>query len=97
VASDRDRLKERWRRGQHGWPAGYPLAQAPNPPLLLAAAGWLLAAVAEGAVHDYARAAAWVGFAAWAWLELADGVNAFRRLLGLAGLVAVIAQIGGAL
>ncbi len=29
-----------WRRGQVGWPRRFPIAQFPNPPLLLALAGW---------------------------------------------------------
>ena len=32
-------LRQLWRRGQHGWPAGFPVAQFPNTPLLVAAGG----------------------------------------------------------
>ena len=71
--------------------------QAPNPPLLAALVAWLVAAVSHGSVHAYARAAFYVGVAAWAWLELADGTNWFRRLVGAAGLVYVVVKIGAAL
>jgi len=86
-----------WERLQQGWPASFPLVQFPNPPLLAALAAWLLAAVTGGAVHDYARGAFYVGLAAWAWLELSDGANWLRRLIGVAGLVYVTAQIAALL
>ena len=88
--------QDAWRRAQRGWPAAYPLVQFPNAPLLLALAASVVAAMTDGDVHDYARGVAYAGLAAWAWIELASGVNAFRRLLGLAGLVYVVVQIGRA-
>jgi len=45
-------IAELWRRGQVGWPRRFPIAQFPNPPLLLAFAGWGLAAAAGGTAHD---------------------------------------------
>ena len=45
-------IAELWRRGQVGWPRRFPIAQFPNPPLLLAFAGWGLAATAGGTAHD---------------------------------------------
>ncbi len=86
-----------WRRGQHGWPARYPLVQLPNLPLLAALAGWLVAALTDGPVHDYARATFYAGLAAWAWKELDDGDNWARRLIGAAGIVYVIVKIAEAL
>jgi hypothetical protein len=86
-----------WRRGQHGWPASFPLLQLPNAPLLAALAGWLVAVLTEGVVHDVARATFYTGLAAWAWKELEDGVNWFRRVIGAAGLVFVIVKIAEAL
>ena len=90
-------LAEHWKRGQRGWPPQFPLAQAPNAPLLVALAGWVVAALTDGDVHDVARAVFYVGLAVWAWLELVDGVNWFRRLLGAAGLIVVVAAIAAAL
>ena len=89
-------LRDRWRRGQRGWPASFPIAQVPNPPLLGALAAWLVAAVSHGSVHSYARAAFYVGLAVWAWLELTDGASWARRVLGAAGLVYVVIKIGAA-
>jgi hypothetical protein len=86
-------LGDIWRRGQRGWPESFPLAQFPNPPLLAALAGSLVAALTEGTVHDYAHAVFYVGFAAWAWEELAAGVNWFRRALGVVGLVYVVVRV----
>ena len=88
---------DRWRRAQRGWPASFPIAQFPNPPLLLALGGWLLAVLTHGSVHAYARATFYAGLAAWAWEELADGTNWFRRALGAGGLVYVVAKVGAAL
>jgi hypothetical protein len=95
--STRSTLEQRWRRGQQGWPAGFPLVQFPNAPLLVASGGWLVAALTDGSVHDYARATFYTGLAAWAWEELADGANWVRRALGAGGLVYVVAKVGAAL
>jgi hypothetical protein len=86
-----------WRRGQHGWPASFPLVQLPNLPLAAALAGWLVAAVTDGHVHDVARGTFYTGLAAWAWMEAENGVNWFRRAVGVAGLVFVIVSIAEAL
>lgn len=90
-------LGELWRRGQRGWPASFPLAQFPNAPLLVAAGGWAVAAATDDQVHAYARAVFYAGLTAWAWEELTDGANWFRRSLGAAGLVYVVAKVGQAL
>lgn len=86
-----------WQRAQHGWPVGSPLVQFPNPPLILALSGLLIAAVTTGDVQDYARSTFYAGLAAWAWLELTDGANRARRLLGAAGLLLVVLRLGQAL
>ena len=90
-------LSNSWRRGQRGWPSRFPLLQFPNAPLLAALAGWLVAALTSGDVHDYARATFYTGLAAWAWKEAEDGVNWVRRAVGVAGLVFVIVKIAEAL
>jgi hypothetical protein len=59
-------LKKIWRRGQHGWPASYPVMQPPNVPLLVALARLLLAALTGGLVHHCARETFYTGLAAWA-------------------------------
>jgi hypothetical protein len=55
----------------------------------------VVARLTDADVHDYAYAIASVGFGAWAYLELAQGVNWFRRLLGLAALVWVVMRVVG--
>jgi hypothetical protein len=95
--SNRPTLKAHWRRGQRGWPASFPVAQFPNAPLLVALGAWLVAALTNGSVHAYARAAFYAGLAVWAWEELAGGVNWVRRTLGACGLVYVVAKVGAVL
>ena len=90
-------IVELWRRGQAGWPRRFPIAQFPNPPLLLAFAGLGLAAVAGGTVHDVGRAVFTVAFGVWAWEEAVGGVNWFRRLLGVGGLVWIVIVLAGEL
>jgi hypothetical protein len=97
AVSIRPTARDLWKRGQRGWPASFPLAQLPNPPLLAALAGWLVAAPTRGLVHDCARATFYTGLAAWAWKELDDGVNWVRRGIGAAALLFVSARITEAL
>jgi len=95
--STRSTLADRWRRGQRGWPATFPLVQFPNAQLLVALGAWLVAALTDGSLHAYARAATYAGLAAWAWAELAAGVNWVRRALGAAVFVYVVVKVGAAL
>src|SRR4051795_11660924 len=88
---------ELWRRGQEGWPRRFPVAQFPNPPLLVALAGWIVARVTSGSGHDYARATFYAGLAVWACLELTKGGTLFRRLPGAAGLVYVAVKVAATL
>jgi hypothetical protein len=80
-------LAEHLRRGQAGWPQRFPLVQFPNAPLALALGARGAAGVcAEGAGRDRARSLFLVSLGVWAWEELADGDNWFRRLLGAVAL-----------
>lgn len=88
---------ELWRRGQHGWPRSFPIAQFPNAPLLLAFAGSGLAALRDGGAHDVGRAISFLGLGVWAWLEAVDGVNWLRHLLGAGALVWLVASLSGQL
>ena len=95
--ANRTALKDLWRRGQRGWPASFPVAQAPNAPLLFALSASLVAALTTGTVHAYCRAAFYAGLAAWAWGEAATGDSWVRRALGIGGLVYVVIKVGSAL
>lgn len=86
-----------WRRAQVGWPRSYPIVQFPNAPLLLAFAGWGLAAATGGTAHDVGRAVLIIGLGVWAWLEMVSGVNLFRRVLGAGALVWIVASLAGEL
>ncbi len=90
-------VAELWRRGQVGWPRDFAIAQFPNPPLLLAFAGWGLAAVADDGAHDVGRAVFTIGLGVWAWEEAIGGVNWFRRLVGAGALVWLVAGLAGEL
>jgi hypothetical protein len=90
-------IAELWRRGQTGWPRRFPIAQFPNPPLLVAFAGWGLAAVANRTAHDVGRAVFIIALGVWAWEEAVDGVNWFRRLLGVGALVWIVARLASEL
>jgi hypothetical protein len=93
----RARLRHIWRRGQRGWPASFPVAQVPNPPLLVAFGGWSVAALSHDSLHSYARATFYVALSAWGGEELTGGANWVRRSLGAAGLVYVVVKVGAAL
>jgi hypothetical protein len=84
-------------RGQWGCPRRFPIAQFPNPPLLIAFAGWGLAAAADGRAHDIGRAVFTIGLGVWAWEEAASGVNWFRRVLGVGALVWIVGDLAGKL
>lgn len=90
-------VAELWARGQVGWPRRFPIAQFPNPPLLLAFAGWGLAKGSNGTAHDIGRALSSVGLAVWAWEEAANGVNWFRHILGVGALIWVVTRLAGEL
>ena len=93
-----DLLISRYRRlTAGGWPSSFPVAQFPNPPLLVAIVGWLTAALASGDIHRFGRALFLLGLAVWAWEELAAGVNWFRRLIGAGVFIWLIAQVAAAL
>lgn len=88
---------ELWRVGQHGFPARYPVVQLPNAPLLLALVASLVSRFLDGDGYAYARAVFFLGLAAWAWLEITLGVNAFRRVVGVAGALYLVVSLGGEL
>jgi hypothetical protein len=89
-------VAELWRRGQAGWPR-FPVVQLPNPPLVLALTARAVSGAgdADGPAAAAAQSLFFLGVALWAWQELADGANWFRRLLGVAGLAWVVRSARG--
>ena len=88
------RLTDGYRRLRGlSWPADYPIAQFPNPPLLIGLVALGLRYLATGGWADALSATGYVFIAIWAYLELTTGVNLFRRVLGLAGLAYVVVII----
>ena len=75
------------------WPRQYPIAQFPNPPLIIALVAFALRWITPESWTNALAAIGYVFLGVWAYRELAEGVNAFRRLLGAAGLVYVVVLI----
>jgi hypothetical protein len=71
----------RWLRA-FSFPRRFPIVQFPNLPLALAFAAGHAAHYLRGPAPGYALAVSYLAMGVWAYLELADGVNWFRRLLG---------------
>ena len=82
---------------QLSFPRSYPIVQFPNAPLIVAFASGLLAHHSHGREHAFAQAVSYLAMAIWAYLELFYGVNAFRRLLGLAYTISTAVHLANAL
>jgi hypothetical protein len=68
------------------------IAQPPNLPLLVGITAILLRfALGSSPIHAALGLVAFGSGFTWAWLELFDGVNYFRRALGAISLVGIIA------
>ncbi|MEH1867946.1 MAG: hypothetical protein V7K69_23525 [Nostoc sp.] len=68
------------------------LAQMPNLPLIVWIVTTLLALIfTSGKINTVLEVVANGSLFTWAWLELFQGVNYFRRALGLAVLIGIIA------
>jgi hypothetical protein len=64
------------------FPRRFPIIQFPNLPLALAFVAGQTSSRTHGTIHIYANAISYLSMAVWAYLELFEGVNWFRRLLG---------------
>jgi hypothetical protein len=82
---------------QLSFPRFYPVVQFPNLPLILAFAFGLAAHYSHGHVHADAQSVSYLSMAVWAYLELSQGVNTFRRLLGLAYTISTAIHLAAAL
>lgn len=68
------------------------IAQFPNPPLWIAATGWILGRLFDGTIGTAATVATFGALIWWAIDEIIRGVNPWRKALGAAVLVW---QVGG--
>ena len=70
---------------------GYTIGQAPNLPLIVVVVAAVGGRISEqGSVTNrIADSAFFVSLGIWSYLETFAGVNAFRRVLGIAGFVVV--------
>jgi hypothetical protein len=66
------------------WPRRFVIVQFPNAPLIVALIAGETAKQTQGTGSSYASSVSYLAFAIWAYVELVEGVNWFRRLLGLA-------------
>ena len=77
---------------------GYVVGQFPNAPLLVALVAALASAFIDDGTtgSDVARSIFYVALTVWAYEEAANGVNGFRRAVGIAGLVFVVVRVAQA-
>ncbi|HCV36464.1 MAG TPA: hypothetical protein DF783_06020 [Acidimicrobiaceae bacterium] len=78
---------------------GYTVGQAPNLPLIVVVLSALVVRVAEkgSGLDRIATSVFVVSLSIWSYLEAVDGVNAFRRLLGIVGFAVVLTRLVGQL
>ena len=91
IRSDFKRLTEA------GFPRNFPIVQCPNPPLAVGLLAGAIGGLVHGRGHDYAVAISYLAIGVWAYEELTQGVNLFRRLLGAAFAVLMVVRIANAL
>jgi hypothetical protein len=82
---------------QIGWPRRFVIVQFPNVPLIVAFIAGETGKHTHGSSHAYASAVSYLAFVIWAYLELVEGVNWFRRLLGLAYVISTTVHLALAL
>jgi hypothetical protein len=78
-------------------PRRFPIVQFPNLPLIVALAADAVGHFLTGIAHSYATSASYLALTIWAYEELVNGVNWFRRLLGLAFVILLIVRVAHAL
>jgi hypothetical protein len=78
------------------FPRRFPIVQFPNLPLIVAFLAGEAGRVLSAGEHPYARSIAYLAMTIWAYEELVDGVNWFRRLLGLTYMVVMVVRVAHA-
>jgi len=82
---------------QMGWPRRFPIVQFPNAPLIVALIAGEASRHTHGSDSAYASSIAYVALGVWAYVELVEGVNWFRHLLGLVFLTSTVIRLATAL
>jgi hypothetical protein len=78
------------------FPRSFPIVQFPNPPLIVAFAAAEASRFTHGTGHAYTLSVAYLAMTIWAYEELANGVNWFRRLLGLTYAIVMVVRVAHA-
>jgi hypothetical protein len=73
------------------------IVQFPNAPLIIAFIAGETAKHTHAPGHAYASAVSYLALVIWAYLELVEGVNWFRRLLGLGYAISTVVHLALAL
>ena len=79
--------------------SGYTVGQAPNLPLIVVIVAVVVGRMTEqGSVTNrITDSAFFVSLSIWSYLETFDGVNAFRRVLGIGGFAVLLRLLVGQL
>jgi hypothetical protein len=80
-----------------GFPRRFPIVQFPNLPLIVAFLAGQVGGFVRGSEHSFAMSVSYLAMTIWAYEELADGVNWFRHLLGLAYVIILVIRVAHAL
>jgi len=78
---------------QLSFPRRFPIVQFPNLPLIVAFLAAETGKFVDGTEQTYARSVAFLAMTIWAYEELVDGVNWFRRLLGVTYVVITVMRV----
>lgn len=76
-------------------PRRYPIFQFPNAPLITALLAGVVARITRGPAARAAAVVSIVGQLVWAYQEITDGANGFRRVLGVAGATRAGVELAG--
>jgi hypothetical protein len=79
-----------------GFPRRFPIVQFPNLPLIVAFLASQVGGFVRGSGHSFAQSVSYLAMTIWAYEELTDGVNWFRRLLGLTYVIILVIRVAHA-
>jgi hypothetical protein len=82
---------------QIGFPRRFVIVQFPNAPLIVAFVAGEIGKHAHGSSHAYASSVSYLALVIWAYLELVEGANWFRRVLGLTYVISTTVHLALAL